>query len=242
MTAPAMCRLLAGLDVTQLAETAVDGRRPRRSAHPHPPRHGCRLGLDDMERELTRLINIDNGGTLTDVCIADDSGVRYAKTLTTPFDLSACLFDALTKASEVVFGKDRLSDLLQQTDFIRYSTTQGTNALVQRIGPRLGLLAADSGLVERLRIGSEPAALFDELIGDRVAVLDPTAGEDDLDRALVAAVNGLTSRGANRLVVSMVTADGASTEQRVKRALLRLYPRQLLGAVPMLFSAELTAD
>ena len=30
---------------------------------------------------MTRLINIDNGGTLTDVCVADE-GVRYAKTLT----------------------------------------------------------------------------------------------------------------------------------------------------------------
>jgi len=33
---------------------------------------------------MTRLINIDNGGTLTDVCVADGDGVRYTKTLTTP--------------------------------------------------------------------------------------------------------------------------------------------------------------
>ncbi len=31
---------------------------------------------------MTRLINIDNGGTLTDVCVVD--GVRYTKTLITP--------------------------------------------------------------------------------------------------------------------------------------------------------------
>jgi len=28
---------------------------------------------------VTRLINIDNGGTLTDVCIVDGDGVRYTR-------------------------------------------------------------------------------------------------------------------------------------------------------------------
>jgi len=32
---------------------------------------------------VTRLINVDNGGTLTDVCIVDGDGVRYTKTVTT---------------------------------------------------------------------------------------------------------------------------------------------------------------
>ena len=48
---------------------------------------------------MTRLINIDNGGTLTDICVVDGDDVRYTKTLTTPFDLSRCLFDGLAKAS-----------------------------------------------------------------------------------------------------------------------------------------------
>ena len=48
---------------------------------------------------MTRLINIDNGGTLTDICVVDGTDVRYTKTLTTPFDLSRCLFDGLSKAS-----------------------------------------------------------------------------------------------------------------------------------------------
>ena len=84
---------------------------------------------------MTRLINIDNGGTLTDVCVVDGDDVRYTKTLTTPFDLSRCLFDGLAKASTLVYGEERPGALLQATDYIRYSTTQGTNALVQRQGP-----------------------------------------------------------------------------------------------------------
>ncbi len=68
---------------------------------------------------MTRLINIDNGGTLTDVCVVDAEGVRYTKTLTTPFDLSRCLFDGLAKASRLVYGEERLGALLQATDYIR---------------------------------------------------------------------------------------------------------------------------
>jgi len=49
---------------------------------------------------MARLINIDNGGTLTDFCVVDGDEVRYTKTLTTPYDLSKCLFDGLTKVSD----------------------------------------------------------------------------------------------------------------------------------------------
>src|SRR5882757_4967848 len=113
---------------------------------------------------MTRLINIDNGGTLTDVCVIDGDDVRYTKTLTTPFDLSSCLFDGLTKASSVVYGEERLATLLQTTDYIRYSTTQGTNALVQREGPRLGLLVSDPTVYARLAETSEQRELLAALV------------------------------------------------------------------------------
>src|SRR4029078_6213077 len=98
----------------------------------------------------TRLVNIDNGGTLTDICVIDGDEVRYTKTLTTPFDLSRCRFDALTKVPGVVYGEERLGPLLQTTDYIRYSTTQGTNALRQRQGRRPWLLVARHAPPKRL--------------------------------------------------------------------------------------------
>ncbi len=191
---------------------------------------------------VTRLINIDNGGTLTDVCVVDGDGVRYTKTLTTPFDLSRCLFDGLTKASRLVYGEERLAALLQATDYIRYSTTQGTNALVQRQGPRLGLLAADSTLVEGLAATAEEEDLLSALVGDRYAVIDAIADDETLSAQLVARVNELAAVGASRLVVSIGGTEGAAQEKRVKQMLLRLYPRHLLGAIPLLFSWELAAD
>jgi N-methylhydantoinase A len=191
---------------------------------------------------MTRLINIDNGGTLTDICVVDGDDVRYTKTLTTPFDLSRCLFDGLTKASTLLYGQERLAALLQSTDYIRYSTTQGTNALVQRKGPRLGLLTTDPTLVEALAATSEEEDLLSAIVGDRHAVIDVTADDDALAAELVARVNALAARGASRLVVAIGGEDGAAQERRVKNHLLRLYPRQLLGAIPLLFSWELVAD
>ena len=191
---------------------------------------------------MTRLINIDNGGTLTDICVISGQDVQYTKTLTTPFDLSRCLFDGLTKASGVVYGEERLAALLQTTDYIRYSTTQGTNALVQRKGRRLGLLVADSSLCGRLAATPEQEELLGALVGDRCATVALGADDEALSAELVSRINALASDGASRLVVSIGGEDGPTVERRLKRLLLRLYPRQLLGAIPLLFSWELAAD
>ena len=53
-----------------------------------------------------RLVNIDNGGTLTDICVMDGDNVIRTKTLTTPHDLSQCLFDGLRKASVAIYGNE----------------------------------------------------------------------------------------------------------------------------------------
>ena len=191
---------------------------------------------------MTRLINIDNGGTLTDFCLVDGGEVRYTKTLTTPYDLSRCLFDGLTKVSELAYGEPQLAALLQSTDCIRYSTTQGTNALVQRAGPQLGLLVTDPTLVEGLAATQAQEDLLAALVGDRWGPISLDADDEALSRELLARVNDLSARGARRLVIAVSGADGATGEARVKGLLLRLYPRHLLGAVPLLFSWELVAD
>ena len=151
---------------------------------------------------MTRLINIDNGGTLTDICVIDGDEVRYTKTLTTPFDLSRCVFDGLTKASALLYGEERLPSLRQSTDYVRYSTTQGTNALVQRKGPRLGLLVTDPGLIGQLTSGPAQRELLEALVGDRWASVR-LASDEELTAELVTTINDLAGRGASRLVVSI---------------------------------------
>ena len=91
------------------------------------------------------LISIDNGGTLTDACVLHGSKVFHAKTLTTPHDLTQCFIQVLTEVSKRIYGEPKLAALLEELDYIRYTTTQGTKAVVQRRGPRLGLIIPVAG-------------------------------------------------------------------------------------------------
>jgi N-methylhydantoinase A/oxoprolinase/acetone carboxylase beta subunit len=188
---------------------------------------------------MDHLINIDNGGTLTDICVWNGAGYSFTKTLTTPFDLSQCLFDGLGKASAQVYGHHDLDRLLHNTDHIRYSTTQGTNALVERKGPKIGLVVEDEGVVAEFRADQSSRALFHDLIDDRTAVVDPSMPDHDFAFELVQAVNRLTTDGAERIVV---IGESPRSEQQMRRVLLRKLPRHLLGSVPLLYSWDLVAD
>ena len=188
---------------------------------------------------MERLINIDNGGTLTDIVVGSGRDFTFTKTLTTPVDLSQCLFDGMTKASTQLYGEADLAKLLHSTRHIRYSSTQGTNALIERNGPSIGLITDDPELVEELRSSDESAALFDDLIGDRVGLLPAEGGDDELRTALVSQINRLTTAGAERLVVAAASLE---REQLYRRALLKNFPRHLLGSVPVLFSREFATD
>jgi len=214
-----------------------------------------------------KLINIDNGGTLTDICVIDGTRVYRTKTLTTPYDLSKCLFDGLTKASRLIYGEEDLAKLLLSTRYIRYSTTQGTNALVERKGPRLGLIVGSgsgsgsggsgggggsgSGSGSSSGVGSETlalraddhaAGLFDALVGERVASLDLNLPDAALREAAVRAVNAVAAQGANRIVVALSGPARIRLEVALKRELLRTYPPHLLGALPILYAHELSDD
>jgi len=189
-----------------------------------------------------KLINIDNGGTLTDICVLDGSTVWRTKTLTTPFDLSRCFIDGLTKASKAIYGHEDLVALLASTDHIRYSTTQGTNALVERKGQRLGLLLTGSLSRESLRNADHAAGLFDALVGDRCVTLDLSQDAEALEMAAVRAINTLASSGAHRVVVAHGGADRLAQETRLKKIFLRKFPQHLLGAVPLLYSHEVVQD
>ncbi|MCX7169296.1 MAG: hypothetical protein NTY41_03135 [Proteobacteria bacterium] len=115
------------------------------------------------------LINIDNGGTLTDICVIDGERVLHTKTLTTPYDLSKCFISGLKQAARLMYGEEDLPTLLQGTDHIRYSTTQGTNALVEKKGPRLGLIVDSGADPGSLQGTGKEREMLDALVGTRVA-------------------------------------------------------------------------
>lgn len=183
------------------------------------------------------LISIDNGGTLTDVCATDGVTTIHAKTITTPHDLTECFIKSLEALSQKISGEVDVAELLASVDHIRYSTTQGTNAIVQRKGPRIGLLTDDENF-QTLIFDAAPS-LFEALVGDRVRIL-PSDWRNNGRTDLVSAVSKLVSNGANRIVIALSGATFADDEKHAKRLLYRAFPRHLLGAVPLLFSAELS--
>jgi len=188
-------------------------------------------------------INIDNGGTLTDICIMDGNKVNKTKVLTTPYDLSKCFFEGLQKASGVIYGEPNVTRLLEEVELIRYSTTQGTNAICERKGPRLGLVLCGVPNDFALRLAEQDLDLYEALVGNRVTLLDPAVmGRADADVEVVRAINELTASGANRLVVSFDGKDFAHGETLFKKVALRKYPRHLLGAVPILYGSDLGTD
>ena len=160
------------------------------------------------------LINIDNGGTLTDICVIKDNNFYKTKTLTTPYDLSKCFFDGLKAVSEVVYGEEDVAKLLAEVEHIRYSTTQGTNAIVERKVPKLGLVIEkrNTDLTKRMR--DQDPELYDFLVADRVEEID-LADLSDADKAADSAtvITRLTSSGANRVVVCFDVDNAAEYEQ-----------------------------
>jgi N-methylhydantoinase A/oxoprolinase/acetone carboxylase beta subunit len=184
---------------------------------------------------MALLVSIDNGGTLTDACGFDGARVYHAKTLTTPHDLTECLLNSLKALAVQMYGEEDLARIVTSIDHLRYSTTQGTNAIVQRKGPRLGLLTDQQSLADAVRAASPD--LFDQLVGARVALVDEQSA---LDRhRLGRLVTDLVASGANRITVAM--GSDAQSERDLKRQLYSAFPRHLLGAVPLLFSSELAA-
>lgn len=187
------------------------------------------------------LINIDNGGTLTDFCVIDGANVYRTKSVTTPYDLSKCLFDGVKKTSRTLYDREDPLRLLLNTEHIRYSTTQGTNALVERKGQRLGLLL--SGLAaDDLQHDSQQRSLFTDLVGKRVAILDLSLDDVALEIATTQAINQVASAGANRIVIGVGGAQRDRGEVRLKNMLLRKFPPHLLGAIPLLYSHDVVQD
>ena len=101
---------------------------------------------------MSYTINIDTGGTFTDGFITDQEIAIRTKVETTPHDLTAGILACIDQGATYL-GLTR-SELLQITETVRFSTTIGTNALINRSGPKVGLLIG-SRLAEQCLIRSQ---------------------------------------------------------------------------------------
>ena len=102
-------------------------------------------------------ISVDIGGTFTDCfCVWGDDYVQ-AKALTTHHNLAQGFNEALDQACSTLAVQR--ADVLAQVDSVRYATTLGTNALIERKGPRIGR--------QRLMICALPASSASASAGSR---------------------------------------------------------------------------
>ena len=92
-------------------------------------------------------INIDIGGTFTDFFAENDEGAQVTKTPSTHYDLSVGFMKGIKDLSRK-FGVG-MKAFLGNTDMVRYCTTVGTNALIERTGPNKRGLFLSSGVHQR---------------------------------------------------------------------------------------------
>jgi N-methylhydantoinase A len=204
-------------------------------------------------------VSVDIGGTFTDCFVAWDNRHVESKALTTHHNLSLGFNEALKNACDELKISERV--LLSQVDSVRYATTLGTNALIERKGPRLGLLTTAGfrssvplarakgygvGLSHKQKMDVPNAQRPDAIVpipmilevrervdydGDVVLALD----EEDLRGR----IRELVDKGAE--VICVVFANSVVNpvhELRVREIFLEEYPGHLLGAIPMLLSHQ----
>src|SRR5512136_1507816 len=95
-------------------------------------------------------IDVDVGGTFTDALVTWNGRVARAKAATTSYNLAVGFLRALEDAA-VELGTD-LASLLSATTMVRYSTTVALNRLLERKGPRLGLITT-AGFEDTIFVG-----------------------------------------------------------------------------------------
>lgn len=184
---------------------------------------------DDQNDDYT--IEIDTGGTFTDGYVSGRGTVVAAKADTTPFDLAAGVLACIERAAEQL-GMAR-TELLRSTAAVRLSTTVGTNTLINRNGPAVGLiLGADTAITH--------SALSPGLPLDRtlVATVDESPHKDE---QIQDAARQLLEHGARVLVIALSGGDSLQERETAARdAIAASYPRHYLGAVPVLPSHQIT--
>ena len=188
-------------------------------------------------------IDIDIGGTFTDGFFSNGTRVETGKVLTTPHDITEG-FMSCVEAGSAAFGLD-LGDFLRRTEVARVSTTVGTNLLVQRSGPRLGLIVtaghekdlyAKSGKAGILGRFVAPAMVtgIPEQVDDRGRVRQPVEPEP-----LLEAVRALLADGARMIGISFRNAwRNADNETRARALIRERYPVHYLRSVPLQIGTE----
>jgi N-methylhydantoinase A/acetophenone carboxylase len=206
-------------------------------------------------------VEIDIGGTFTDCYVRLEDREVWCKARTTPFDLSQGMSRAIDDAADHLgLSKDTL---LSRAEILRYSTTLAMNKLIERKGPRLGLIMTE-GFEDTVLIGrasqwsdgisfkaqrniagaDKPAPIIPkdltvgvkERVDYRGEVLRPL-DEDHFLRQL----DALVDAGVRGFVVSLLWSFmNPVHELRIRELIEREYNETYLGSMPVFLSSEVS--
>jgi N-methylhydantoinase A len=200
-------------------------------------------------------VSVDIGGTFTDCFLVWNDQYIQAKALTTKHNLAVGFNQALKQAYESI--GITLEQVMSEVDSVRYATTLGTNALIERKGPRIGLLTTagfeSSVPLSRARGYGEGLSNFQK--GDLPAANRPDplvpipliagvreriSGTGEILMALDVddmrlQLRKLVDRGAQAFVVSFVNAvTNPEHEKLAEEVIAAEFPSHMLGSNPVI--------
>ncbi len=206
-----------------------------------------------------RSIDIDVGGTFTDMVLTFDDNRVIAKSPTTPYDLSVCFLDVLEDgAAQMGIG---LETLLPDIEIMRYSTTVAMNRLIERRGPRLGFITTE-GHEEAVLIGRGAQWCDGLRISERRNLAVQFKPKPLIERSMIAGVKErvdsagrvlrpldeedvrhklrtLIDNGARAIAVSLLWSFANPVhEKRVKAIIREEYKGYHIGYLPVVLSHE----
>jgi N-methylhydantoinase A len=206
-------------------------------------------------------ISVDIGGTFTDCFFVWDDHYVEAKALTTHHNLALGFNEALDLACKRA-DLDR-GTVLAEVDSVRYATTLGTNALIERTGPKVGAIVThgfedtiplsrgrgygeglDYSMQQNLPAAERPEPLVPRHLIRSVRERVNSAGKvvarlDQQDVRNV--VRELVDAGAEALVVSLTNGtENPDHELQIQEIILEEYPAHELGAIPVLLGHQVS--
>lgn len=204
-------------------------------------------------------VSVDIGGTFTDCFLVWDNTLIETKALTTHHNLALGFMDALEQACAEL-GRT-IREVLSELDSVRYATTLGTNTLIERKGPKIGLLTTagyesqvplsrgrgyGDGLIpeeqQDLPAGQRPEPIVtpNMIAGVRERIdyqgkINMHLDEEHLRRQ----IRKLVDQGAQAFVVGLMNSVvNPLHERRVEEVILKEYPSHMLGSMPVILSHQ----
>jgi N-methylhydantoinase A/acetophenone carboxylase len=132
-----------------------------------------RISEQEAFEQARTTIDVDVGGTFTDMVMVVDGRTVFHKVPTTPYDLSVCFMQVIEEGAEEL-GLT-VGELAPRIDAVRYSTTVAMNRLIERDGPRLGLITTE-GHEDALQIGKGAQWIDGKRLDERRALRPGEAG------------------------------------------------------------------